>query len=147
MRVNFKSATRLAALTLSAGLAGCATPGEPFDEKPVSASVSRQAASASPRTPTRPRSLQPTGIVQASAAVANEPTPQIFTPDEAVRFALENNPFLQAVRQQRGFAQGGVVIARTYPYNPISQLTFFGVAGEATNRFAQAYKVTLDVEI
>ena len=53
--------------------------------------------------------------------------PQEFTPEEAVRFALTNNPMLQAVREQRGFAQGGVVIARTYPYNPV--ISAFGIRG------------------
>src|SRR5262245_1674693 len=37
----------------------------------------------------------------------------------AVRYALEHNPELAAVRQQHGVAAAGVVIARTYPFNPV----------------------------
>jgi cobalt-zinc-cadmium efflux system outer membrane protein len=37
----------------------------------------------------------------------------------AVRWALENNPELAAVRQQHGIAAAGVVIAQTYPFNPL----------------------------
>lgn len=74
--------------------------------------------------------------------------PRTFTPADAVRFALENNPALQAVREQRGFAQGGLVIAKTYPYNPVSQFTFAGATGDGvTNPVAQAHKITLDVEV
>jgi cobalt-zinc-cadmium efflux system outer membrane protein len=99
-----------------------------------------------------PRKLSE-GIQPASANVPND-TPAIsaeplkFTPEAAVRFALENNPSLQAIRQQRGFAQGGLVIARTYPYNPVSQFQLFGATGEGvTNSLTQAHKITMDVEV
>ena len=159
MRIDITRASRLASIALTAGMAGCATqiggsvlPAGAGDAAPagstVPAPVSRPAAQGTPRTPTRPPPFQPAGLVQASATVAIEPTPQIFTPEEAVRFALENNPMLQAVRQQRGFAQGGVVMARTYPYNPISQFQFFGVTGEGvTNGLTQAHKITMDIEV
>jgi hypothetical protein len=32
---------------------------------------------------------------------------------------LQNNPELAALRQQHGIAAAGVVIARTYPFNPL----------------------------
>jgi cobalt-zinc-cadmium efflux system outer membrane protein len=104
------------------------------------------------------------GIVQVSGTTAQTPppspsgpgpatsptagVPQTFTPVAAVRFALENNPSLQAIREQRGFAQGGLVIARTYPYNPVSQFQFFGATGQGvTNTLTQAHKITLDIEV
>lgn len=55
---------------------------------------------------------------------ANQPDvpcerPPVWTLDAAVSFALQNNPELAAARQQRGIAAAGVVIARTYPFNPV----------------------------
>jgi outer membrane protein TolC len=47
-----------------------------------------------------------------------DPAPQVLTMDEAVRYALENNPALAAQREQHGIAAAHVVIADTYPYNP-----------------------------
>lgn len=96
--------------------------------------------------------VSPAGLVQVSATAPSAPStagsPQTFTPAGAVRFALENNPGLQAIREQRGFAQGGLVIAKTYPYNPITQFNFFGATGpDVTNSFTQAHKITLDIEL
>jgi cobalt-zinc-cadmium efflux system outer membrane protein len=67
-----------------------------------------------------------------------------------VRFTLEHNPLLQAVREQRGFAQGSVVLARTYPYNPVLQTVISGVSGptasDITNHVFNATIIRLDVE-
>src|ERR1700730_6987249 len=49
---------------------------------------------------------------RAAASTDKVPT---LTLSEAVSFALEHNPELAAIRQQRGVAAAGVVIARTYP--------------------------------
>jgi cobalt-zinc-cadmium efflux system outer membrane protein len=70
---------------------------------------------------------------------------------DVVRYALQNNPQLAAIRQQHGIAAAGVVIGRTYPYNPILQSTILpnfgpesaGITSAVTNQ----HKVTLDVEI
>src|SRR5439155_9011124 len=48
-----------------------------------------------------------------------------WTLDSAVIWALQNNPELAALRQQHGIAAAGVVIARTYPYNPTLQAKIF----------------------
>src|SRR5262249_44575423 len=45
--------------------------------------------------------------------------PAVLALDEAVAWALQNNPELTALRQQHGIAAAGVVIARTYPFNPV----------------------------
>src|SRR5262249_42764686 len=62
---------------------------------------------------------------------AAEPEPLVLAPlvvtmarqalslDGAIRWALANNPELAAMRKQHGVAAAGVVIARTYPFNPI----------------------------
>jgi outer membrane protein TolC len=44
-----------------------------------------------------------------------------------VSWTLASNPALAAIRQQRGIAAAGVVIARTYPYNPVLQAQAFGL--------------------
>jgi len=47
--------------------------------------------------------------------------------------ALEHNPQLLALREQHGIAAAGVVIAKTYPFNPIYQ----GAFRDARTRTAQ----------
>ncbi len=85
--------------------------------------------------------------VQAVAPAAAE----TLSLDDAVRYALANNPQLAAVRQQYGIASAAVVIAKTYPYNPIWQAAVapdFGPrsAGVTNSEFIVA-KVAIDVEI
>jgi len=55
----------------------------------------------------------------APTAAAPAPTPTSLTLPAAVRQALENNPALIAQRRQRGIASARVVIADTYPFNPV----------------------------
>ena len=149
-------------LCLSPALSGCATP-DATARLPLPNNAALYATAPIPVGRMKPYSA-PSGVVQASATAAQSPPPpasgpvpvksatasgsRTFTPADAVRFALENNPSLQAVREQRGFAQGGLVIAKTYPYNPVSQFQFFAATGEGvTNPLSQAHKITLDVEV
>jgi cobalt-zinc-cadmium efflux system outer membrane protein len=71
--------------------------------------------------------------------------------DLAVRWALENNPDLAAVRQQHGIAAAGVVIARTYPFNPAWESTVQSAGGPTsagiTNRVPFEDIVTLELEV
>src|SRR5439155_20925883 len=63
---------------------------------------------------------------------AQAPTPQpgvTLSLPEALLYALEHNPQLAVLRQQHGIAAAAVVIARTYPYNPITQSTTFNFKG------------------
>jgi cobalt-zinc-cadmium efflux system outer membrane protein len=55
----------------------------------------------------------------APPACAAEPLPPVLSRDAAVQWALLHNPELIALRQQHGIAAAGVVIARTFPYNPL----------------------------
>jgi outer membrane protein TolC len=68
-----------------------------------------------------------------------------------VRLALENNPELAALRQQRGIAGAGVVIARTYPFNPIYEGRVEAASGPAsagvTNALLNEHKVLLEWEV
>ena len=92
------------------------------------------------------------GTVSTTAGTSAEPSlPGAFDPATAVRFALENNPSLAAIRQQRGFAQGSVVIAKTCPYNPILQAYVTGDTGPAaagiTNHVFNEVIMRTDVEV
>ncbi len=96
-------------------------------------------------------------LLQPAAARTEPPPPLASQPvrsvtlDEAIRYALENNPQLAAARQQRGIAAAAVIIARTYPFNPVTQSTVLGVTGpEAagiTNAVPNQHQVTIQVEV
>jgi cobalt-zinc-cadmium efflux system outer membrane protein len=68
-----------------------------------------------------------------------------------VAWALENNPELAALRRQHGIAAATVVIARTYPFNPVLDAKARGVNGPIsagiTNRVSQEYKLLLELEV
>jgi cobalt-zinc-cadmium efflux system outer membrane protein len=55
----------------------------------------------------------------APPACAAESLPPVLSRDAAVHWALLHNPELIAIRQQHGIAAAGVVIARTFPFNPL----------------------------
>src|SRR5262245_58563200 len=80
-----------------------------------------------------------------------DPPPPVLSLEEAVCFALEHNPQLAVVRQQRGLAAAGVVIARTYPYNPVLQSIVLGVNGPAdsgiTNHVFNEHVLSLQLEL
>jgi outer membrane protein TolC len=50
-----------------------------------------------------------------------EPLPEVLTLEAAVRWALHYNPELAVQRQQHGIAAAQIVIADTYPFNPVSE--------------------------
>jgi outer membrane protein TolC len=78
------------------------------------------------------------------------PTTRMLTLDDSVRYALAHNPQLTALREQHGIAAAGVVIAKTYPFNPIYQGSFQdanGPPGSVDNPFLQQHQVTLEVEL
>jgi outer membrane protein TolC len=82
---------------------------------------------------------------------AAEVLPSPLTLDEAVAFGLRNNPEIIAQRQQRGIAAAGVIIANTYPFNPIYEGIYRGATGPPsagiTNSFTHEHRVLLEVEI
>jgi outer membrane protein TolC len=50
------------------------------------------------------------------------PAPQkVLSLDDALAWALQNNPEIIALRSQHGVAAAAVVIAQAYPFNPISE--------------------------
>jgi cobalt-zinc-cadmium efflux system outer membrane protein len=77
--------------------------------------------------------------------------PPVLTLEAAVHFALENNPALAAQRQQRGIAAARVVIADTYPFNPVLENRFQGAEGPKsagiTNRLPLEHILVWEVEL
>jgi outer membrane protein TolC len=76
---------------------------------------------------------------------------QVLTLESAVGWALQNNPELAVLRKQRGIAESGIVIARTYPFNPVLGSAVMGIGGPAdagiTNRVFNQNTLTQDVEV
>lgn len=80
-----------------------------------------------------------------------EPLPSVLTLPAAVRWAIQHNPTLATLRKQRGIAAAAVVIANTYPFNPIVQDFVWGAGGPAsagiTNRVFNEHTTRLDLEL
>ncbi len=80
-----------------------------------------------------------------------EPAQQVLSLDAAVRWGLLNNPELAALRQQHGIAAAGVVIAQTYPFNPVWEAKVRADNGPEsagiTNRVSNEHKILIDVEV
>src|SRR6266851_7185685 len=89
------------------------------------------------------------GLLTATARA--EPVPEVLTRDVAVRWGLQNNPELAALRQQHGISAAAVVIAETYPFNPIWEAKVRATNGPEsagiTNRVSNEHKFLIDVEI
>jgi outer membrane protein TolC len=101
--------------------------------------------------PAAPTAIAPAQALSAPCVPETPAAPSVLSLEEAVRYALANNPQLAVIRNQHGLAAAAVVIARTYPYNPIWQSTVAGDSGPAsagiTNSVFNASKITLDLEI
>jgi cobalt-zinc-cadmium efflux system outer membrane protein len=94
------------------------------------------------------------GVLPAFAEqglILPESTPPVLSREIAVPWALEHNPDLATLRQQHGIAAAAVVLARTYPFNPVIDAKTRGVSGPVsagiTNRVSQEYKLLLEVEL
>ena len=74
-----------------------------------------------------------------------------MTLDGAIRLGLERNPELMAFRQQRGVAEGTVVIAQTYPFNPVWEAEVRAAFGPpsagVTNSVSQVHRVFTELEV
>jgi cobalt-zinc-cadmium efflux system outer membrane protein len=145
MRLHIELVARMGSIAVVLCFVGCVSPRDPYagGSLPLPPPVFTERSAAE----SNGRSAEPKPDLVRT--VASAPAgPQVYTPEEAIHFALQNNPMLLAVREQRGFAQGGVVIARTYPYNPIASLRTSGVSGpEVSNWVAQSHSITIDVEL
>lgn len=74
----------------------------------------------------------------------------VLDADAAIAWALNRNPSLNALRQQHGFAAGALVIARTYPFNPVWSNKVFGDNGPksegVTSHVALDQRVDIAIE-
>src|ERR1700704_3804646 len=97
-------------------------------------------------------------FVLPNCPVVAEPAPQsenvqesrLLSIEASVQYTLANNPQLAALREQHGLAAAGVVVAKTYPFNPIYQGIYQeaqGPSGTVTNPFPQQHQVTLEIEL
>ncbi len=95
-------------------------------------------------------------VVQASAnelELRSDPSPmppEQLSLEATLQYALSRNPQLTAIRQKHGVATAGVVIAKTYPFNPIYQGTFLhakGAAAPVENSFFNSHEITLEVQL
>jgi outer membrane protein, heavy metal efflux system len=91
------------------------------------------------------------GVTSSSVPPANEPIPEIFTRATAIAWALQNNPELAAFRQQHGIAAAAVIVAKTYPFNPLWTSKLFATNGREgagiTNRVAMEQRISIDLEV
>src|SRR5262249_13078189 len=87
-------------------------------------------AGANPPAPPGEPSPQPQETL-VSLAGAMEAVPEVFTRAVAADWALRNNPDLAAIRRQHGIAAAAVIIAKTYPFNPIWTSKLFAVPVQA----------------
>ncbi len=96
-------------------------------------------------------------LMGVSAAIA-QPTVHLsvlpvrqLTIEETIRYALQQNPQLAALRQQYGIAAAGVVIARTSPFNPVYQGTIRSAKGAdpgaVTNPSPNSHQITLELQL
>jgi outer membrane protein TolC len=115
-------------------------------------------SSASP-IPTKVREgpdLFPTAATTSSSVAPIAPpvlpiAPTLLTRDDAVRWALQYNPEIAAIRQQHGIARSGIVIANTYPFNPTVETRARGVSAPVsstiTNRVDLESNLLWEVEL
>lgn len=93
------------------------------------------------------------GFAQPPGSPSSPPPQQDAVPlslGEAVRFALEHNPELQAQRQQHGIAAAAILIAQTYPFNPSIESKVRAASGPEsagiTNTVDMEYLVFTEIE-
>jgi cobalt-zinc-cadmium efflux system outer membrane protein len=90
-------------------------------------------------------------LADPPSPLAGEALPAELSLDEAVRWALEHNPDLVALRQQHGIAAAGVLIAEAYPYNPVLESRVQGaegpLSGGITNRVPIEHLLFFTVEL
>ena len=97
--------------------------------------------------------LAPLGIPHALGQPAPNPEapPPVLNLDAAVSYALRYNPELAVQRQQRGIAAAKVLIANTYPFNPVLENKIQGAAGPLsagiTNSVPLEHLLLLEMEV
>lgn len=75
------------------------------------------------------------------SAAPSAPVPTTLSLPAALRQALENNPSLAVQRRQRGIAAARVVIADTYPFNPVLETRVQRASGPESAGITNKYPV------
>jgi outer membrane protein TolC len=79
-----------------------------------------------------------------STTVAQQP----LTREAAVHQALAQNPSLATVRKQCGYAETALIIAKTYPFNPVyTGYAAYNSGQDVTNRVYLEHYVSLELEL
>ena len=81
----------------------------------------------------------------------SQSNPALLTLPAALHFALENNLALAAQRQQLGIASARIIIADTYPFNPVLENRILASSGPSsagiTNRVPVEHLLLWEVEV
>src|SRR5262245_54784642 len=81
---------------------------------------------------------------------SGEEVPDKLSLDAAIRWALQHNPEIATLRQQHGIAAASVIIAKTYPFNPLWEAKVRAAFGPesagVTNAVSNEHKFLIDVE-
>jgi outer membrane protein, heavy metal efflux system len=93
-----------------------------------------------------------TGMLRAQEFSADAaPSGPVLPREQAVHQALQNNPMLMTVRKQQGFAEAAIIIAKTYPYNPVFTGYVTGLGGPTSanilNRVYLEDYLVLEIEL
>ncbi len=71
--------------------------------------------------------------------------------EAAVQQALQQNPNLATIRKQCGYAEAALILARTYPFNPVYTGYVTGATGPTsagiTNRVYEEHYISLELEL
>lgn len=130
---------------------GCTTPPTTYERPAVPTYAALKPQPAQVKAPSRPTGANPE-VVQAAATGVSpaQPAAEKLSLDATVQYTLTRNPQLAAIREQHGIAAAGVVIAKTYPFNPVYQGTLLharAVDGPSANPFANSHQLTLEVQL
>src|SRR5262249_13800 len=89
------------------------------------------------------------GLTTATARA--EMVPEVLTREAAVRWALQNNPELAALRQQHGISAAAVIRTATYAFYPVWDAKLGATKGREeagiTNGVSNEHKLLMDVEV
>ncbi|HLJ96614.1 MAG TPA: TolC family protein [Gemmataceae bacterium] len=103
----------------------------------------------SPVTSVRLFAVLSLGLLTGTALA--DTMPNMLTREAAVRWGLQNNPELAAIRQQHGISAAAVIIAETYPFNPVWEAKVRAASGPTSagisNRVSNEHKLLMDVEV
>src|SRR5271155_3594431 len=95
--------------------------------------------------------LASTAMAAAQPIPERPPIPPVLSLDQALQWAFQFNPELAAIRQQHGIASAQVIIADTYPFNPVLENRVQASSGPTsagiTNRVPLEHILVWELEV